>query len=77
MHVDCTLEPLGAEPSGSVCPVHQPAFTEVPGTTPVPACRDWLLKWTHQFISLLLNHQTIDRLMFTYLELTHYAVSIS
>lgn len=36
MHVDCTLEPLGMEPSGSVCPVHQPAFTEVPGTTPVP-----------------------------------------
>lgn len=63
MHVDRTLEPLGAEPSGSVCPVRQPAFTEVPGTSPVPACRDWLFKWTHQFISLLPNHQTGDRLI--------------
>lgn len=63
MHVACTPEPLGLEPSGSVCPVHQPAFTGVPGTTPVPACRDRLLKWTHQLISLLLNHQTAHRLI--------------
>lgn len=32
MHVDSTLEPLGVEPSGSVCPVHQQTFTEVPVT---------------------------------------------
>lgn len=51
MHVDCTLEPLGTEPSGSVCPVHQPAFTEVPGTSPVPASRDGPWKWTQQFNS--------------------------
>lgn len=43
MHVDCTLEPLGMEPSGSVCPVHQQAFTEVPMTALIPALRDWLL----------------------------------
>lgn len=63
MHVDCTLESLGMEPSGSVCPVHQPAFTEVPGTTPVPASRDWQLKWTNQFNSLLPTHQTADGLI--------------
>lgn len=62
-HVDRTLEPLEMEPSGSVCPVHQPAFTEVPGTTPIPASRDWKLKWTHQFNSLLLTHQTADGLI--------------
>lgn len=63
MHVDCTLEPLGMEPSGSVCPVQQPAFAEVPGTTPIPASRGWQLKWTHQFNSLLLTHQTADGLI--------------
>lgn len=55
-HVDCTLEP-----SGSVCPVHQSAFTEVPGTAPVPASWDRQLKWTHQFNSLLLTDQTAAR----------------
>lgn len=40
MHVDCTLEPLGMEPSGSVCPVHRLAFTEVPMTALISALRD-------------------------------------
>lgn len=45
MHVDCKLEPLGKEPSGSVCLVDQSAITEVPVTardppTPPPASGD-------------------------------------
>lgn len=45
MHADCKLEPLGKEPSGSVCLVDQSAFTEVPVTaldppTPPPASGD-------------------------------------
>lgn len=39
MHVDCKLEPLGKEPSGSVCLVDQSAITEVP-VTPPPASGD-------------------------------------
>lgn len=63
MHVDGKLEPLGMKPSGSVCPVHQRAFTEVPETTRVPASTDWHPKRMHQFNSLLPTHQTADGLI--------------
>lgn len=47
MHADCKLEPLGKAPSGSVCLVHQSAFSEVPVTALdphiPPHLRDWLL----------------------------------
>lgn len=48
MNVDCMLEPLGTEPSGSVCLVHQLAFTEAPMTALDPALRERLTdyQWT-------------------------------
>lgn len=61
MHVDCMLEPLGPQPSGSVCLVHQLAFTEVPVTALDPTLRDlltvsgldaWCVQWFVTFGSV-------------------------
>lgn len=41
MHVHCMLEPLGTAPSGSVCLVHEQAFTEVPMTALSATPWDW------------------------------------
>lgn len=66
MLVDCTLEPLGVEPHGSVCPAHQVAFTEVVVTAVIPTLRDRLCEHTGsvEFTLLIKEHLSIGKHFF-------------